>query len=384
MASFFGRYFRVATFGESHGPALGVVIDGLPAGLELPVERIQAELDRRRPGRTPFSSPRAEPDRVEVLSGVAEGRTLGSPLALVIRNRDARPGDYAGLAQVFRPGHADYTYWRKYGLPPQPGGGRASGRETAARVAAGAVARLLLAPLGVEIAAYTVQVGTVRAARIDRDFARSHPLLAADPERAADMEAQVRAAQAEGDSVGGVVELVARGVPPGLGEPVFHKLDAALGGAMLSIGGVKGVEIGAGFAAAVRRGSQNNDQMDAGGFTSNHAGGILGGISTGQDIVLRLAVKPTPSIARPQQTQALDGSPRRIQIGGRHDPCLCPRVAPVAEAMAALVLADAWLAQRALTAYYPGAGGSRPSPGGGPIGPAWTRPRRDGGGEEGP
>ncbi len=351
--SIFGTHLRVATFGESHGPALGVVVDGAPAGLALSAEDVQRRLDQRRPGTSAYVSPRREPDTVEMLSGLAGGRTLGSPIAMLIRNQGARSGDYAELAQVLRPGHADFTYRAKYGIAPQPGGGRASGRETAARVAAGAVALAVLAPLGVEIFACTVQVGPVRARGRDEAFAAGHPLRAADPEAAAAMAAEVDAARSVGDSVGGVVELIARGVPAGLGEPVFAKLDALLGGAMLSIGGVKGVEVGAGFAAAARRGSANNDPITPQGFGSNNAGGILGGISSGQEIVLRLAVKPTPSISLPQDTVDLTGAPRRIKIKGRHDPCLCPRIAPVAEAMAALVLADAWLAQRAREGALP-------------------------------
>ncbi len=349
MGSIWGRYFRVATFGESHGPALGVVVEGVPAGLALTAQSIQDDLDRRRPGTSPFVSPRLEPDRVELLSGVAAGRTLGSPIAMLVRNRDARPDDYRELAEVFRPGHADYTYWRKYGLAPQPGGGRASGRETVARVAAGAVARALLFPLGVEITAYTLAIGSVRAQQVDRGFALQDPLRCADPQTAEAMAAEVAEASRQGDSIGGLVELRVEGPPAGWGEPVFGKLDAALGGALLSIGGVKGVEIGAGFAVARRRGSQNNDQMTAEGFSSNHCGGILGGISTGQPIVARLAVKPTPSISQAQLTRDLAGKEREIRISGRHDPCLCPRIAPVAEAMAALVMADAWLAHRAAT-----------------------------------
>lgn len=346
MGSIFGRYLRAATFGESHGAAMGVVVEGVPAGLALDQETIQRDLDRRRPGQNPFTSPRRESDQVEILSGLAQGRTLGTPIALLVRNQDARSKDYGALARLFRPGHADYTYYQKYGVPPQPGGGRASGRETVGRVAAGAVARALLAPLGVVIRACTVQVGEVLAQARDWAQAEADPLRCPDPVVALAMAEEVRQAQAQGDSVGGVVEVVAGGVPAGLGDPVCDKLDGLLALAMLSIGGVKGLEVGDGFAVAARRGSANNDQMDAAGFVSNHAGGILGGISTGQEIVLRLAVKPTPSIARAQQTQDLDGHPSPIEIKGRHDPCLCPRVAPVAEAMAALVLADAWLAQR--------------------------------------
>ncbi|MFH2125612.1 MAG: chorismate synthase [Pseudomonadota bacterium] len=347
MSSFSGEILKVATFGESHGPAVGVVVEGVPAGIALERQAIQAELDRRRPGTTPLASARQEADQVEILSGVAHGRTLGSPIALLVRNTDARSKDYSALADKFRPGHADYTFWRKYGLPPQPGGGRSSGRETVGRVAAGAVARALLEPLGVEIAAYTIQVGPVMAQRIDPAFAREHPLRAADPEMAQAMVDQVMAARAAGDSVGGVLEMVINGAPAGLGDPVFGKLDARLGGAMFSIGAVKGVEIGDGFAVAARRGSANNDQMDADGFLSNHAGGVLGGITNGMPLVLRLAIKTTPSISQPPRTQNLAGEGVEINITGRHDPCLCGRIAPVAEAMAALVLADAWLMQKA-------------------------------------
>lgn len=347
MGSIFGRYLRAATFGESHGKAVGVVVEGLPAGLPVSAELIQRDLDRRRPGQSAFTSPRREADQVEILSGVgADGLSLGTPIALLVRNQDARSKDYGELARLFRPGHADYTYFHKYGVSPQPGGGRASGRETVGRVAAGALARAMLTPLGVAIQAYTVQVGAVQAQARDLVFAQSDPLRCPDPALAPAMAEEVRAALAAGDSVGGVVEVLVTGASAGLGDPVADKLDALLAGAMLGIGGVKGLEVGDGFAVAARRGSANNDQLGPQGFYSNHAGGILGGISTGQDIVLRLAVKPTPSIAQPQQTIDMDGQARTIQIKGRHDPCLCPRIAPVAEAMAALVLADAWLAQR--------------------------------------
>ncbi len=348
MGSFRGRILRVATFGESHGPGLGVVVEGVPAGIELDQSQIQAEMDKRRPGTSSHVSPRREPDKVEILSGLAEGKTLGTAIAMLVRNQDVRSQDYSDLAKVFRPGHADYTYWRKYGTPPQPGGGRASGRETLARVAAGAVAKVLLEPLGIRFAAYTVGVGRVLAKRIDREFAMTHPLRAADRDLAEAMVEEISKSRESGDSVGGLVELLVENVPPGLGDPVFDKLDALLGGAMFSVGGVKGVEIGAGFAAADRHGSENNDQMGPKGFLSNHAGGILGGISSGQPIVMRLAIKPTPSISREQSSQDMEGRPTVISIKGRHDPCLCPRVAPVAEAMAALVIADAWLMQRAL------------------------------------
>jgi chorismate synthase len=347
MSGSWGRYFRITTFGESHGPAIGVVVDGLPPGLAVTTDTIQVELDRRRPGTSEFVTPRQEPDRVQVLSGVFDGHTVGAPVALVIANRDARSGDYAAFRNLFRPGHADFTYHRKYGLPPLPGGGRSSGRETAARVAAGALAKALLGPLGVTVRSAVAAVGPVRGVRVDWDFAEYHPLRCADPDRAAAMAETVRQAKDDRDSVGGMVEVAAFGVPAGWGDPVFDKLDAALAGGLMSIGGVKGVEVGAGFACADRRGSENNDQSDADGFLTNHAGGILGGISTGQPIVVRLAVKPTPSIGRPQTTVDIDGRTQTIETHGRHDPCLCPRICPVAEAMTALVLADAFLQHRA-------------------------------------
>jgi chorismate synthase len=320
----FGRFFRVTTFGESHGPATGAVIDGVPPALPLSAGDIQPMLDRRRPGG-PLASPRKEADTVEVLSGVFEGRTTGTPIALLIRNRDVRSGDYDALRDVFRPGHADYTYLRKYGLRDHRGGGRSSGRETAARVAAGAVAVAVLKTHGIAVA------GSVREVHGKTD--------------PAEMEAEVRSAQTRGDSVGGIVEVRASGVPPGLGSPVFGKLDAAIAGAMMGIGAVKGVEIGEGFAAARLYGSENNDAMNASGFLSNHAGGVLGGISTGQEVVVRLAVKPTPSIALPQRTVDVRGEEREITISGRHDPCIAFRLVPVAEAMLALVLVDAVLEQ---------------------------------------
>lgn len=349
MGSVWGRFFQVSTFGESHGPAVGVVVDGVPSGLPLDAERIQRDLDRRRPGTSRFVSPRKESDQVEILSGVAEGRTLGTPVALLVRNRDVRSKDYKSISELFRPGHADYTYFKKYGVPPLPGGGRASGRETVGRVAAGAVARALLEPLGVGVWAYTLSIGEVKAQKVDRAFAEQDPIRCADPQVSDDMAREVEKALADGDSVGGVVEVVAEGVPHGLGDPVFGKLDAALGGAMLSIGAVKGVEFGLGFQLGTMRGSQANDQMSAEGFLSNNCGGILGGISTGAPIVMRLAVKPTSSIAKPQQTLDIHGVERVIETRGRHDPCLCPRVGPVAEAMTVLVLADALLQQAAAT-----------------------------------
>lgn len=348
MSSVFGQYFKAATFGESHGKAVGVVVDGMPPGRAIKAEDIQRQLDRRRPGTSEFVSARREEDLVEILSGVANGKSLGTPIAMLVHNKDVRSGDYSALANSFRPGHADFTYHAKYGISPQPGGGRASARETVARVAAGALARVLLAEEGVSMQAYTVQIGSVKAQQVDLAFAESDPLRCADPDAAQAMAEEVLGARADRDSIGGMVELVVDGVPAGLGDPVFGKLDAALGGAMLSIGAVKGVEIGDGFVVASRRGSENNDPITPDGFASNHSGGILGGISTGQQLRVRLAIKPTPSIAQEQKTIDLQGNQTTITIKGRHDPCICGRVAPVAEAMAALVLADALLAQRAI------------------------------------
>ena len=345
MGSIFGKYFTATTFGESHGAAVGVVVDGVPAGLELDQADIQRDLDRRRPGTSQYVSPRKETDQAEILSGVAGGKTLGTPIAILIRNRDVRSRDYDSIREMFRPGHADYTYFKKYGVPPQPGGGRSSGRETAGRVAAGAVARLFLQARGISIKGYTAGVGSVRAVKIDPEFAESHPLRCADPDLAEAMAALVDQAREKGDSIGGLVQVTALGVPAGLGDPVFQKLEAMLGGAALSIGGVKGVEFGTGFDLTSMHGSEANDQITEDGFLSNHAGGILGGISTGQPIIMTLAVKPTSSISKPQSTIGLDGKNRTIQTKGRHDPCLCARIAPVAEAMTALVLADALMEQ---------------------------------------
>jgi chorismate synthase len=321
----FGRNFRCTTFGESHGTALGVVIDGCPPGIRLSPETIQPILDRRRPGRGPLASARAEEDMVEILSGIFEGRTTGAPIALMVRNRDARSEDYDALRTVFRPGHADYTWQAKYGIRDHRGGGRSSGRETVARVAAGAVALACLARDGIRI---TGSIREIHGRVVPRE-----------------QEREIAEAAERGDSVGGIVEVVAEGCPAGLGDPVFSKLDAAIGAGMLSIGAVKGVEIGEGFAAARLYGSENNDPMTPDGFASNHAGGILGGISTGAPIVVRIAVKPTPSIRKEQQTVDLDGRPASIAIEGRHDPCIAPRLVPVAEAMLGLVLADALLVQ---------------------------------------
>jgi len=352
--SVFGKLFRVATFGESHGPALGAVVDGCPPGVELDHEMIQRDLDRRRPGQSEAGTSRDEADRVEILSGVFEGRTTGTPIGLLIRNQDADSSDYDELKDVFRPGHADLTYFLKYGVRDHRGGGRSSGRETAARVAAGALARRVLAGFGVEVYGWTIQVGPIKAAGRDRDVIEQNALRCPDAKAAEEMLALVRKLKESGDSIGGVVEVIAAGVPAGLGEPVFDKLDAALAGALMSIGGVKGVEIGDGFEVCGKRGSENSDPLevsDDGRVVSrkNRAGGILGGVSTGEDIIARIAIKPISSIAMAQETVDKRGKPATVEVTGRHDSCLCPRIVPVAEAMVLLVICDNLLAQRART-----------------------------------
>lgn len=344
----FGRVLVMTTFGESHGPALGVVLDGVPPGIALDLEEVQRELRRRRPGQSAVTTPRSEADQVEVLSGLYEGVTTGAPLAMLFRNQDVDSSKYLEMADVFRPGHADYTYLQKYGLRDPRGGGRSSGRETVARVAAGAVARQILAPLGLRVQGWVSEVAGIPAETFDASAIERTPVRCPDPEAAARMEAAILAAQADQDSVGGKVRVRVEQVPAGLGDPVFGKLEAALGAGLLSIGGVRAVEIGAGVDVAGMRGSVCNDALTPTGFSTNHAGGINGGISNGAPIEVTLTVKPTSSIGRAQQTLDAAGRPREIQVEGRHDPCLCPRIVPVAEAMVAFCLADALLAQRAL------------------------------------
>ncbi len=343
-----GMFLQVHTFGESHGAAIGAVLDGVPPGIPLSQEDVQRDLDRRRPGNLRVSSARREQDRVRILSGVFEGHTTGSPVAMIIENKDQRSMDYEAVRELLRPGHADFTYWRKYGIRDHRGGGRSSGRETAARVAGGAVARRALAARGIDIRASALEIGGIRAARIDHACVERNPVRCGDSEVAAAMESAIVAAREAGDSVGGIIQVEITGVPAGLGDPVFAKLDARLGAAFFSVGAVKAVEFGAGFAAALTRGSENNDPMRDGRFLSNNAGGILGGISTGETILARVAVKPTPSIALRQETCDVRGENRDIQIEGRHDPCIVPRAVPVMEAMAALVLLDCILIQERL------------------------------------
>jgi len=350
--SSFGTLFRLSTFGESHGAGVGVVVDGCPAGLPLDQADIQRDLDRRRVGQSRMTSARSEADQVRVLSGVFEGRTTGTPIAMVVENTNARPQDYDAIRELYRPGHADYTWDSKYGFRDYRGGGRSSARETIGRVAAGAVARKLLATNGIQVLGWTLQLAHLRAQTIDENEIERNPMRCPDPEVAPQMVELVEQARRELDSLGGIVEVRARGVPAGLGEPVFDKLDADIGKAMLSIPAVKGVEIGDGFAAILARGSQNNDPFvrradGSVGTASNHAGGILGGISNGEEIVVRVAAKPPASIAREQQTVNRSGNADLIAVKGRHDPTVLPRLVPVAEAMLLLVLADHWLRQRA-------------------------------------
>jgi len=345
----FGVLFRVTTWGESHGEAVGGVVDGCPPNLEMTEEDIQQELNRRKPGRGQGASPRKESDRVEILSGVFQGKTTGTPISLLIRNRDRKSSDYDALADLFRPGHGDFTYVKKYGIRDHRGGGRASGRETAARVAAGAIARKVIAREGIEVLGYTVELGGVTIEEGGRGDIRENNLLCPDAKAAEKMIDRLEAARKEGDSLGGIVEIRVSGCPAGLGEPVFDKIDADLAKAVMSIGSVKGVEIGAGFRAARMKGSENNDPLVPGGFKTNHAGGILAGITTGEEIVIRAACKPIASIEKEQDTVDLQGNPRKIAVRGRHDVCVIPRVIPVCEAMVCMVLADHLLRQRAIS-----------------------------------
>ena len=332
--------FAVTTFGESHGPALGVIVDGVPAGLEIDPSFIQSEMDRRKPGQSAMTTARQESDTVEILSGVFEGKSTGTPIAMMLRNADHHSTDYSNIANTFRPGHADFTFEKKFGLRDYRGDGRSSGRETAARVAAGAIAKIFLKESGIIIRACTDQIGNIRAERFDWSSVENNPVRTADPAAAEAMFNEVKAATKDGDSIGGGICCEILNLPIGLGEPVFDKFDAMLAHAMLSIGGIKGFEIGDGFAVCSGRGSFNNDPITPNGFASNHAGGVLGGITNGDTVRFRVAVKPTPSISQIQQTIDKSGTAMELAIKGRHDPCLAPRIVPVVEAMAALVTAD--------------------------------------------
>ena len=344
-----GEAFRLTTFGESHGPVLGCIIDGCPPGLTLSTADIQPDMDRRRPGQSRVTTQRREADEVDIVSGVFEGKTTGVPIALLVKNTDQRSRDYEAIKDVFRPGHADYTYLRKYGIRDYRGSGRASARETAMRVAAGAVARKYLREVeGVVVQGYLERMGSIHVEAIDWEEINRNLFFCPDAGKIDALEALIDETRRAGDSIGAAVRVVARGVPPGIGEPVFDKLDAAIASAMMSINAVKGVEIGSGFASVEQRGSEHRDEITPTGFMSNHAGGTLGGISTGQEIDIRIALKPTSSIPTAAKTINRDGEIQEVRTTGRHDPCVGIRAVPIAEAMLLLVLMDFVLRQRQL------------------------------------
>ena len=343
----FGKLFTVTTFGESHGIALGCIIDGCPPGMPLDESDIQIHLDKRRPGQSKHTTQRNEPDQIEILSGVFEGLTTGTPIGLIIKNKDQRSKDYGDIKDKFRPGHADYTYQQKYGLRDYRGGGRSSARETAMRVAAGAVARkFLYERLGIEIKGYLSQIGTLRLGCEDLDFVDKNPFFCADENKVGEIETLMDDLRSSGDSIGAKISVLAANVPPGLGEPVFDKLEADLAHGLMSINAVKGVELGSGFASIAQKGSEHRDSMTSDGFTKNDAGGTLGGISSGQDILTSIALKPTSSISVPGKTIDKTGKDSDIVTTGRHDPCVGLRATPIAEAMVALVLMDHYLRNR--------------------------------------
>jgi chorismate synthase len=347
----FGRLFTVTTFGESHGPAMGCIVDGCPPGMELSEKDIQADLERRRPGKSRHTTARKEPDQVRILSGVFEGVTTGTPIGLIIENVDQRSRDYGKIKDKFRPGHADYTYQQKYGIRDYRGGGRSSARETTMRVAAGAIARKYLGQrLGVEIHGFVSQLGPIELGAKDLAAVGSNPFFCADPERLPELEAFMDQLREEGDSIGAKISVLASNVPPGLGEPVFDKLEADIAHGLMSINAVKGIEIGAGFAAVSQKGSEHRDEISPEGFAKNDAGGTLGGISSGQDILASIALKPTSSISKTGETIDKDGKATDIVTTGRHDPCVGLRATPIAEAMVALVLMDHYLRHRAQNA----------------------------------
>jgi chorismate synthase len=347
----FGRNFIVTTFGESHGRALGCVVDGCPPGMALAESDIQIDLDRRRPGRSRHTTQRDEPDQVQILSGVFEGVTTGTPIGLLIENKDQRSKDYGDIKDKFRPGHADYTYQQKYGIRDYRGGGRSSARETTMRVAAGAIARKYLKErLDVEVRGYLSQLGPIELECVNLDIVNDNPFFCADPERIGELETFMDALREAGDSIGAKISVLASNVPPGLGEPVFDKLEAAIAHGLMSINAVKGVELGAGFRAVTQRGSEHRDEISATGFTKNDAGGTLGGISSGQDLLASIALKPTSSISVPGKTIDKSGAETEIVTTGRHDPCVGLRATPIAEAMVLLVLMDHYLRHRAQNA----------------------------------
>ncbi len=341
-----GTLFTVTTSGESHGPALMAIVDGCPPGIELSAADLQRDLDRRKPGTSRHTTQRQEPDEVEILSGVFEGRTTGCPIGLLIRNTDQKSKDYSAIKDVFRPAHADYTYHHKYGLRDYRGGGRSSARETAMRVAAGAIAKKYLAAQGITVRGYMSQLGPLNIEFKTWDCVEQNAFFCPDPARVPELEAYMDQLRRDQDSVGAKITVVAEGVPPGLGEPVFDRLDAELAYALMTINAVKGVEIGAGFASVAQRGTEHRDELTPQGFTSNNAGGVLGGISSGQPIVAHLALKPTSSITTPGMSIDVAGNPVEVITKGRHDPCVGIRATPIAEAMVAIVLMDHWLRHR--------------------------------------
>ncbi|WP_257267100.1 chorismate synthase [Endozoicomonas sp. ONNA2] len=345
-----GQLFRVTTFGESHGVALGCIVDGCPPGLPLTEADLQVDLDRRKPGTSKFTTQRREPDQVRILSGVFEGVTTGTPIGLFIENQDQRSRDYANIKDLFRPGHADYTYIHKYGIRDYRGGGRSSARETAMRVAAGAIARKYLQSKGIEVRGWLSRIGDIRVEKLDWDEVRNNPFFSPDADKVPEMEALINSLRAEGNSVGARISVMATGVPPGLGEPVFDRLDAELAHSLMSINAVKGVEIGDGFASVRQKGTEHRDEITPDGFLSNHAGGTLGGISTGQDLIAHIALKPTSSITAPGQSINSQGEPVEVVTKGRHDPCVGIRAVPIAEAMMAITLMDHFLRHRAQNA----------------------------------
>ena len=343
----FGKLFTVTTFGESHGLALGAIVDGCPPGMALTEADLQLDLDRRKPGTSRHTTQRREADQVKILSGVFEGKTTGTPIGLLIENTDQRSKDYGKIQEQFRPAHADYTYQQKYGIRDHRGGGRSSARETAMRVAAGAIAKkYLFETHGITVRGYLSQLGPIKVEKINWDEIERNPFFCPDPDKVPEMEAYMDALRKEGDSIGARIDVVAEGVPPGLGEPIFDRLDAVLAHAMMSINAVKGVEVGAGFASVEQKGSEHRDEMSQAGFLSNHAGGILGGISSGQAITVSMALKPTSSLRLPGQSVDIKGEACEIITTGRHDPCVGIRATPIAEAMMALVLVDHLLRHR--------------------------------------
>jgi len=343
-----GKLFTVTSFGESHGPALGCIVDGCPPGMPLSEEDLQTDLDRRKPGASRYTTQRRESDSVKILSGVFEGLTTGTPIGMVIENEDQKSKDYSKIKDMFRPAHADYTYQQKYGIRDYRGGGRSSARETAMRVAAGAIAKKYLREsLGIEVWGYLSQLGPIKAELVDWNEVHNNPFFCPDPAKVDEMASYMEALNKEGDSIGARISVVATGVPPGLGEPIFDRLDAELAHALMSINAVKGVELGAGFDSVAQKGSQHRDLISPEGFHSNNAGGVLGGISSGQDIEAHIALKPTSSIRIPGETVDIDGNPTEVITTGRHDPCVGIRATPIAEAMMAIVLMDHLLRHRA-------------------------------------